>query len=184
MKRQETLLPGVLLLELAKHADSRGFFTESYSERTFTELGIRTKFVQDNHSLSQKGVVRGLHFQSAPGQVKLVRCTRGEILDIVADINPHSLTYRKWIAVKLSPKLSNMLYIPGCYAHGFAVLKGPAEVQYKCSTFYNASIEKTIKYDDLELNINWRVKNPIVSDRDSNAPSLQQYLDSLPKIWR
>lgn len=177
MKKHSTDLPEVYLLELPKFEDDRGFFVESYNRATLADLGINTIFVQDNHSLSNANVIRGMHFQSAPGQAKLVRCIRGQVFDVVVDINPNSPTFKKWVGVVLSPERNNAIYIPETgYAHGFAVIAGPAEVQYKCSSFYNPATEKTLRYNDPEVGITWMMdKNKIIlSERDKAGLPLEE----------
>ena len=174
MKRIDTELSGVYIIEHPIFQDNRGSFTESYNQAKFTELGINCLFVQDNHSTSQVNVIRGLHYQIGEGQMKLVRCTKGTIIDIIVDIRPNSPTFKKWINVELSSEDNRLVFIPAGFAHGFCVIAGPAEVQYKCSSFYDPNLEKTIRYNDSSLNIQWPIDNPIISDRDRDASTLEE----------
>ena len=155
--------------------DERGFFLESYSRKKLEELGFKYEFVQDNHSKSVENTVRGLHFQLPPGQVKLVRCTKGKIWDIVVDINPESPTFRKWFGVELTEDNFRQILIPTGYAHGFAVISQVAEVEYKVSSYYDPNLERGIKWDDSTIDIDWRVKTPILSKRDLKNPSLNDF---------
>ena len=148
---------------------------ESYSIPKMREIGIETVFVQDNHSFSNnQGVIRGLHFQNRPmDQAKLVRCTRGSILDVAVDIRRGSPRYKKWFGIKLSSINKKQLYIPSGYAHGFVTLEKDTEVQYKVDRLYSQEHERTIRYDDPDIGIEWGVRNPIVSEKDSCASSLE-----------
>jgi len=174
MKKIETELLGVYIIEHPIFNDSRGSFTESYNQAKFAELGISCIFVQDNHSTSQTNVIRGLHYQVGEGQIKLVRCIKGKIIDVVVDIRPNSPTFKKWISIQLSSEDNRLVFIPAGLAHGFCVIDGPAEVQYKCSSFYDSQLEKTIRYNDSSLNIQWPINDPIISDRDRDAPTLEE----------
>ncbi|MHA1821500.1 MAG: dTDP-4-dehydrorhamnose 3,5-epimerase [Promethearchaeota archaeon] len=176
MEKIDTKLEGVYIVKPKVFRDERGFFFESFSKKKFYELGLSCEFVQDNHSKSVKNTIRGLHFQAYPGQIKLVRCTRGIIKDVVVDIRPNSPSFKKYIYVELSETNFLQLYVPVGFAHGFAVLSDYAEVQYKVSNFYNPSLERTIKYNDEELGIDWGITDALISDRDKNAPSLKEYL--------
>jgi dTDP-4-dehydrorhamnose 3,5-epimerase len=162
-----TALPGVLVIEPAIFRDDRGWFMETFNAAKFAELGLPTEFAQDNHSSSRKGVIRGLHYQLDPPQGKLVRCIRGTIFDVAVDIDA-----RKWTGVELSAENRLMLWIPAGYAHGFSVLSDEADVAYKCTAVWNPQTEKQIVFDDAALAIDWRVENPIVSERDRAAPRL------------
>ncbi len=154
--------------------DHRGFFMESYSLKKFSEIGIDNVFVQDNHSMSaKKGTLRGLHFQNNPkSQSKLFRCTKGAVIDVAVDLRKDSATYKQYIAVELSEENKKMLYIPKGFAHGFVTLTDNVEVQYKTDEFYAPECDRSIRYDDPELNINWGVENPILSEKDLSAPLL------------
>jgi dTDP-4-dehydrorhamnose 3,5-epimerase len=170
----ELALPGVLSIAPRLFRDERGFFVETYNERAFVESGITTKFVQDNLSYSKKGVLRGLHYQSPPhAQVKLVRCAYGEILDVVADIDPRSPTFGQHIKVPLSAKSAHILYVPGEYAHGFCVLSDEALVEYKVSDFYAPEHAGGVRYDDPILSVQWPILDPILSEQDKKWPMLK-----------
>jgi dTDP-4-dehydrorhamnose 3,5-epimerase len=157
MKKIETTLSGVLLLEPRVFDDDRGFFLESYNQRAFIELGIPEPFVQDNHSCSEKNVIRGLHYQILQPQGKLVRAVTGEILDVVVDLRGGSPTFGKWEAFRLSGENKKMLWIPPGFAHGFRVMSDNAHVLYKTTDFYEPKHERTLAWNDSELNINWQL---------------------------
>jgi dTDP-4-dehydrorhamnose 3,5-epimerase len=182
-----TDLDGVRLIEGDVFTDHRGFFYESYSSRRFAQHGIDLTFVQDNHSRSVTNVVRGLHYQGPAGaQWRLVRCTVGEIFDVVVDLRVGSSTFGKWIGVRLSAQNKHQLLIPPPFAHGFAVVSGPAEVQYKCSGLHNAAAERALSWRDADLGIDWPLDgDPIVSAKDSQAPTLADYLANpdFPEGW-
>ena len=170
-------LPGVRLISPDIFADHRGFFYESYSERRFASHGIELDFVQDNHSRSVRNVVRGLHYQSpeAP-QWRLVRCTLGEIYDVVVDILVGSPTFGRWTGVRLSAENKDQLLVPPHCAHGFAVLSEVAEVQYKCSGFHDSGAERALAWNDPEIGIDWPLAGePVVSAKDSSARSFADY---------
>ena len=167
MKVTKTSLPGVLILEPRVFGDERGFFLESYNAQNMSEIGISEQFVQDNHSYSQKNVLRGLHYQATRPQGKLVRLVVGEILDVAVDIRRSSPTFGKWEAVRLSGENKRMLWIPPGFAHGFRVLSDNAHVLYKASGFYFPDFEHTILWNDPDLNIDWQLEgDPIVSSKD------------------
>lgn len=170
-----TKLPGVLVLEPKVHGDHRGWFSESYSKRTLAEHGIETVFVQDNQSFSaQKGTLRGLHFQNNPkAQTKLVRCTRGSILDVAVDIRRGSPTFGQWVAYELSADNKRQLYIPKGFAHGFLTLTEDVEVQYKVDEYYAPECDRSIRYDDPEIGVAWGDISPVLSDKDLKAPALK-----------
>lgn len=180
-------LDGLLLIEPDIFTDERGFFYESYSPRRFAENGIDLTFLQDNHSRSETNVVRGLHYQGPAGaQWRLVRCTVGEIFDVVVDLRVGSSTFGKWIGVHLSAQNKHQLLIPPPFAHGFAVLSGPAEVQYKCSGLHNPQAERALSFNDADLGIDWPIDGPpIVSAKDSQAPTFADYLSNpdFPEGW-
>jgi len=164
-------ISGLFLVEPKVFKDGRGFFLETYKERDFKKNGIREKFVQENHSKSKKGVLRGLHFQKSPfAQGKLVRAVRGEIFDVAVDIRKKSKTYGKWIGVSLSEKNKKMFYIPSGFAHAFCVMSDFAEVIYKCTKPYSPNYEGGIKWNDKKINIKWPIKKPIVSEKDLSWP--------------
>lgn len=175
MKVIDTILKGVKIIEPDVFGDNRGWFTESYSKRSFEKAGLFYDFVQDNHSFSkQKGVIRGLHYQAEPfAQAKLVRCTKGSIIDFAVDIRKGSNTYLKHVAITLSEENHKQLMIPRGYAHGFITLTDDVEIQYKADNFYNKESDRSIRYNDSLIGINWDVENPILSDKDKNAPLLK-----------
>lgn len=171
----ETGLPGLMVFEPVIFEDSRGYFFESYNERTYIQQGINTRFVQDNQSSSSYGVIRGLHYQLSPhAQTKLVRVLSGVILDVAVDIRRGSPTFGKVYAVELSADNKKQLYIPAGFAHGFSVLSERAEVLYKCDAFYNKESEGGILYNDPALQIDWKIASDkaIVSDKDIKLPVL------------
>lgn len=171
----EKLEPSGLVLVRSKViGDARGFFVEGYKKSDFEKAGIREEFVQDNHSRSVKGVVRGLHYQRNPfAQGKLVRCVSGRILDVGVDIRPSSPTFRKWAAVELSAEDANMLYLPPGFAHGFAVLSDAAEMIYKCTREFSAAHDAGIRWNDPQIGVKWGVKDPLLSAKDSALPFLK-----------
>ena len=169
MKRIETNLPGVCIIEPDVHGDDRGFFMESYNQRDFAQLGIDCAFVQDNHSRSQCGVVRGLHYQLNQPQAKLVRVMLGEVYDVAVDVRRGSETFGRWAAVTLSAENKRMLFVPEGFAHGFRVISEFAEFAYKCSDFYAPAEERGIIWNDPELAIGWPLGDvePILSTKDA-----------------
>ena len=170
MKNIETSLLGVLLLEPRVFGDERGFFLESYNERVFAELGIREKFVQDNHSFSSRNVLRGLHYQIQQPQGKLVRVITGEILDVVLDLRQRSRTFGKWESVRLSGDNKRMLWVPVGFAHGFRVVSDTANVSYKTTDFYSPEYERTVAWNDPDLKIDWQLEGePIISAKDQRG---------------
>lgn len=173
MKVLETSLPGVLILEPAKHGDERGWFMETYHAEKFRQLGLPDTFVQDNHSHSTRGVIRGLHYQLEHPQGKLVRCTRGAILDVAVDIRRHSPTFGKWTAVELTEQNRHMLWIPPGFAHGFSVLSAEADVLYKCTTLWHQPSDRSIRWNDPDLAIDWQVETASLSPKDATAPLLR-----------
>jgi dTDP-4-dehydrorhamnose 3,5-epimerase len=171
MKRLDTRLEGPVLIEPAVHGDARGFFQETYRKNVMAELGVEVDFVQDNHSRSARGVLRGMHFQ--PGQAKLVRCPRGAILDVVVDIRPGSPGFGHWEGFRLDDETHLQLYVPDGFAHGFCVLSDLADVVYKVSSYYDAAAEKGFRFDDPAVGVEWpRDLQLVVSDRDRHAPLL------------
>ena len=164
-------LPGVILITPAVFSDARGFFLETYKESEFTAANIIEKFVQDNHSYSVRGVLRGLHFQTKPKiQAKLVRVIEGTIWDVAVDIRPRSDTFLKWIACELTKENRQMIYIPAGFAHGFLTLSDEAHVAYKCTAEYDPLCDAGIRYDDPDISISWPLTETIVSDKDKNLP--------------
>ena len=165
-----TSLPDVLIVEPDLFGDDRGFFFESYSQRRYIEQGIDADFVQDNHSRSIKGTLRGLHYQAHPGQAKLVRVALGEVYDVAVDIRHGSPTFGQWVGVTLSAENKRQLYIPVGFAHGFCVVSDVADFLYKVSSYYDPAQERGIAWDDPDLAINWPVETPILSARDQVHP--------------
>ncbi len=172
----KTALPEVLLVKPDVFEDNRGWFMETYSYEKYKNLGIDVVFVQDNRSRTEfKGTVRGLHFQKAPkAQSKLVTCTRGSLMDVVVDLRKNSPTYKKWIAVELSEKNKYQLFVPKGFAHGFLSLEDETEILYKVDDFYSKECDRSIRFDDPEIAVDWKIENPILSDKDLNAPLLSQ----------
>ena len=169
-----TSLPGVVILEPRVFADERGFFLESYNEKAFAELGIEERFVQDNHSSSQRNVLRGLHYQIRHAQGKLVRAVEGEILDVAVDMRRSSPTFGGWEAVHLSGENKRMLWIPAGFAHGFRVISEKAQVLYKATDYYSPEHERTVAWNDPNLKIGWELEGePIVSAKDQRGVALR-----------
>jgi dTDP-4-dehydrorhamnose 3,5-epimerase len=174
MRKISTSLPGVVILDPRVFGDERGFFLESYNEKVFAELGIGERFVQDNHSSSQRNVLRGLHYQIKQTQGKLVRAVEGEILDVAVDVRRSSPTFGGWEAVRLSGENKRMLWIPAGFAHGFCVLSENAQVLYKATDYYAPEYERTVAWNDLDLNIEWELAGvPIVSAKDQRGVALR-----------
>jgi dTDP-4-dehydrorhamnose 3,5-epimerase len=175
LKKLETSIPGLLLLEPRAFGDDRGFFLESYNQRTFAELGISEPFVQDNHSYSQKNVIRGLHYQIRQPQGKLVRALLGEILDVALDLRRDSPTFGKWEAFKLSGENKLMLWVPLGFAHGFRVVSQTVHVLYKTTDFYAPEHERTVAWNDPTLNIDWQLDGePVISAKDQRGVPFDQ----------
>jgi len=170
----ETALPGVLLIEPKVFGDTRGFFLESWNRRTFAGLGLDLDFVQDNHSRSAKGVLRGLHYQLADPQGKLVRVTAGSVFDVAVDIRRSSPHFGKWVGYELSAENHRMLWVPPGFAHGFVVTSDSADFMYKVTSFYNPADERAIRWDDPALGIAWPDVGtaPMLSAKDGVAPCL------------
>ena len=170
MKVTQTTLPGVLLLEPSVFTDSRGFFLESYNKQNMAKLGIGDEFVQDNHSFSLRNVLRGLHYQIRHAQGKLVRVVSGEIFDVAVDLRRSSPTFGRWLGEMLSGKNKCMLWIPPGFAHGFVVASEDAHVLYKASDYYDAASERTLAWNDPDLKVDWRLRDPpIVSEKDKRG---------------
>jgi dTDP-4-dehydrorhamnose 3,5-epimerase len=172
MKVIETALPGVLIIEPKLIGDQRGFFVETFQARRYREAGITLDFVQDNHSRSCRGVLRGLHAQAKHPQGKLVRVARGEVFDVAVDINPHSPHFGKWVGVTLSDANGRQFWVPPGYAHGFAVLSEVADFEYKCTDYYHPEDEIGLVWNDAEVGIDWPIKNPALSEKDQRLPTL------------
>ena len=183
MRRLDTRLEGPILIEPLVHGDVRGFFHESYRRSAYAEIGIREEFVQDNHSRSRHGVVRGMHFQVGRGMAKLVRCSLGSVFDVVVDLRRGSPTYGEWEGFELDDENLRQLYCPVGFAHGFVVLSESADVLYKCDAYYDPAIERGIKYDDPDVGIEWPLTELIPSERDASAPLLSELADGLPFVY-
>ncbi len=175
MKVTATKIKDVLIIEPEVFEDERGWFMESYSKKKLAELGVNADFVQDNHSFSKlKGTLRGLHFQNIPHpQAKLTTCTRGAVLDVAVDLRKNSPTYKKWVAVELTEKNKKQLLIPRGFAHGFITLTDNTEFQYKLDNYYNKESDRGIRFNDPEIGIDWGDENPMLSEKDRNAPFLK-----------
>jgi dTDP-4-dehydrorhamnose 3,5-epimerase len=175
MKVIDTKIPDVKIIEPAVFGDERGFFFESFNQRQFEEaVGYTVNFVQDNHSKSSKGVLRGLHYQKQPNsQGKLVRCVEGEVFDVAVDIRKSSTTFGYWVGVKLSAENKRQLWIPEGFAHGFLTLSDTAEFLYKTTGYYDKGSECAIVWDDIDLNINWPINDVCLSSKDKVAGSFK-----------
>lgn len=182
MESLETKLDGPILLAPLVLGDERGFFSETYRRSVFAELGIPEEMVQDNHSRSRRGIVRGMHFQIGDGAAKLVRCGRGVIYDVVVDIRRGSPTYGQWEGFELSDENMRIAYCPIGFAHGFCVLSEVADVLYKQSNYYSEATERGIAYDDPDIAISWPLPTESLrpSQRDATAPRLSEIADELP----
>ena len=177
MKTINTRIPEVILIEPDVFGDNRGFFMETWHKQKYSEAGINADFVQDNHSKSSKGILRGLHYQIKQPQGKLVRVISGEIFDVAVDIRQSSSTFGHWAGEYLSLDNKKILWVPPGFAHGFYVISDYAEVIYKCTDFYAPEFERSIKWDDNDLNIDWPLVNgeqPILSDKDRNGKSFKE----------
>jgi dTDP-4-dehydrorhamnose 3,5-epimerase len=179
MRFVRTELPDVILVEPDVHRDHRGFFLETYHARKYAEGGIAGPFVQDNHSRSVKGTLRGLHAQRRYPQGKLVRAVDGEMFDVAVDIRRGSATFGRWVGARLSGENFRQLYIPPGFAHGFCVLSDTVHVEYKCTEFYHPEDEIGISWNDPEVGIDWPLSEPIVSPKDRSLPPLRDILDGL-----
>lgn len=175
MEIVETTLPGVLLVKPRVFADNRGFFLETYRASRYREAGIDCDFVQDNHSLSTRGSLRGMHYQSSPGQAKLIRVGAGRIFDVAVDIRPDSPTFGRWHGVYLDGEQHHQLFIPVGFAHGFCVVSETADVLYKASNPYDPATECGFQWNDPEVGIEWPVAEPVLSARDQTAESFADY---------
>jgi dTDP-4-dehydrorhamnose 3,5-epimerase len=179
MKKLPTALEGPLLLEPVVHGDERGFFLETFRTEGLAALGVPVEWVQDNHSRSARGVLRGMHFQVGRGQAKLVRCARGAIVDVVVDIRRDSPAFGRWEAFTLDDERHRQLFVPVGFAHGFCVISESADVLYKCSSYYDPEAERAIAYDDPDVGIEWPALDVTVSERDRAAPRLAEIADEL-----
>jgi dTDP-4-dehydrorhamnose 3,5-epimerase len=179
MKRLETRLAGVALLEPDVHRDARGFFLETFGDTEFAGLGLPTHYRQDNHSRSVQGTLRGLHFQSSPGQAKLVRAARGAIYDVVVDLRRSSSTFGEWEGFQLDDVEHHELFVPVGFAHGFYALTD-ADVTYRVTERYDAATERGVAWNDPRIAIAWPSADPILSDRDASLPRLAELGEALP----
>jgi dTDP-4-dehydrorhamnose 3,5-epimerase len=175
MKTTKTKLPGVLIIEPDVFGDDRGFFMETYQQERYAEVGIDEVFVQDNHSYSARGVLRGLHLQITRPQGKLVWADKGNVFDVAVDINPESETYGQHVCLELSETNHAQMYIPPGYAHGFMVLSETADFYYKCTDFYYPDDQAGIIWNDPDINIDWPIKDPGLSEKDKQLPTLQEF---------
>lgn len=176
MKRIETKLPGVYIVEPQVHGDHRGYFMETYSTRAFSDIGIDAVFVQDNQSFTaQKGTLRGIHFQNHPmAQAKLVRVTRGAVWDVAVDLRRGSPTYKQWVGVELSAENKHMLFIPRGFGHGFVTLTDDVEFCYKVDNLYSRECDRGIRFNDPDIGVEWGVSEPVLSQKDKTSPMLEE----------
>ncbi|MDQ4106693.1 MAG: dTDP-4-dehydrorhamnose 3,5-epimerase [Actinomycetota bacterium] len=185
MEVTETRLPGVLVIEPKVFGDERGFFMETWNEARYKQTGLPYRFVQDNLSFSQKGVLRGLHFQNPDEQGKLVYVLQGEVFDVAVDIRVGSPTFGEWTGVTLSSENKRQFYVPEGFAHGFIVTSDAALFAYKCTALYNARAEGGVLWNDLEIGVEWPIEEPTLSEKDRNAPPLSEIPEErLPRYER
>ncbi len=176
MQILETPIQGLLVIKPNIFEDERGYFFESWSQKAFQDIGLDLNFVQDNQSLSQKGVLRGLHFQNPPfAQGKLVRVIKGSVIDVAVDIRKDSITYGQYFSIELSEKNNKVFWIPAGFAHGFVALEDDTIFSYKCTEVYNKKSEESLLWNDTQLNINWGETNPLVSNKDMNAKRFKDF---------
>jgi dTDP-4-dehydrorhamnose 3,5-epimerase len=179
-RRLETRLDGLVLIEPDVHGDDRGFLLETFRDDLWRELGIDMRPVQENHSRSAQNTLRGLHFQTSPGQAKLVRCLRGRIWDVAVDLRRDSPTFGQWEGHDLDDERHRQFLVPMGFAHGFCVLSDVADVAYKLSSLYNPETEAGIAWDDSDVGVEWPISEPLLSERDKTAPRLSEIADRLP----
>ena len=174
LKISELELPGVKVIEPTYFEDYRGYYSETYSTRTMAEYGINTVFVQDCHSYSiKKGTIRGIHFQNNPhSQLKLVRCTRGRVMDFAVDLRKDSPTFKKWVSVELSEENRKQIWIPSGFGHAFITLVDDCEIQYKVDDWYYPELDRSITWNDPDIGIDWGTNDPVISEKDKKAPGL------------
>ena len=180
MERLPTRLDGLVLLAPTVHGDERGFFMETYREGAWAEHGIDTAFVQDNHSRSRRGTLRGIHFQTHPGQGKLVRVARGSVLDVVVDLRRGSATFGQWESFELDDDRAHQLFVPVGFGHGFCVTSEVADFVYKVTSYYDPATESGFRFDDPDVGIEWPDVELLYSERDRTAPRLAEIADDLP----
>jgi dTDP-4-dehydrorhamnose 3,5-epimerase len=178
--RLPTRLEGVVLLEPVVHGDERGFMVETYRRDAWAECGVDAEFVQHNHSRSARATLRGIHFQTEPGQAKLIRCARGKVFDVAVDLRRASPTYGQWEGHVLDDENHRQLFVPVGFGHGFAVVSDVADVSYLLSSTYDPATESGIAWDDPEVGVEWPLSDPLLSERDRAAPSLAEVGESLP----
>jgi dTDP-4-dehydrorhamnose 3,5-epimerase len=179
-QRLETRLDGLVLVEPDVHGDERGFLVETFRDEVWRNLGIEMHTAQENQSRSGKNILRGLHFQTSPGQAKLVRCMRGRIWDVAVDLRRDSATYGQWEAHELDDDRHRQFLVPVGFAHGFCVLSDVADVAYKLSSLYDPETEAGIAWDDPDVGVEWPISEPLLSERDKTAPRLSEIADRLP----
>ncbi len=183
MRRLPTRLDGLVLIAPAVHRDERGFFLESFRAEDLAGLGVDCSWVQDNHSRSARGVLRGLHFTVGAGQAKLVRAARGAVVDVAVDLRRGSPTYGQWESHRLDDVDHHALFLPVGFAHGFCVVSDVADVVYKCSDYYDGARERGIAFDDPDVGVEWPDLPLTISDRDRDAPLLRDVADELPFVY-
>ena len=172
----ETPLEDLVVIDIDYFEDDRGFFIESWNERDFRAAGLDLQFVQDSHSRSKQGVLRGLHYQDMTAPMgKLVRCTLGAVFDVAVDLRVKSVSFGKWFGVELSEQNKRLIYVPVGFAHGFATLSEVAEIQYKQTALYAPPAEGSIRWDDPDIGVDWPLSNPVLSARDQSGLSLAEY---------
>ena len=179
-RRLPTRLDGLVLLEPDVHGDARGFLVETFRAEEWAAFGVEGPFVQHNQSRSVAGTLRGIHFQTDPGQAKLVRCPRGRVFDVAVDLRSDSATFGEWEGYELDDERHRQLYVPAGFGHGFCVLSEEADVSYLLSSVYDPATEAGIAWDDPEVGVEWPVAEPLVSDRDRSAPRLAEIAGDLP----
>jgi dTDP-4-dehydrorhamnose 3,5-epimerase len=180
VRRLETAIDGLVLLEPQAYGDARGFLVETYRGDAWEELGVGFEFVQQNQSRSVKGTLRGFHFQTSPGQAKLVHCPRGSIFDVAVDLRRDSPTFGQWESHELDDRSHRQLLVPIGFGHGFCVLSEEADVSYLLSSYYDPDTEAGIAWDDPDIGVEWPVDEPLLSERDRSAPKLAEIRDELP----
>lgn len=179
MRIIKTSIEDLVIIQPDVLSDERGYFYESFQKKRFAEIGITADFVQDNESKSSRGVLRGLHFQNPPfAQGKLIRVVHGKVLDVAVDIRKDSPTFGKWESIELSAENKLLIWIPEGFAHGFLALEDDTIFQYKCTNYYNKSAEGSLRWNDPDLNIDWHLENPILSEKDSRAPLLRDLIST------
>ena len=181
MKIHQTSLKDVFIIEPTVFSDNRGHFLETFNTNKYRQTGIAANFIQDNQSVSKKGVLRGLHGQMPRSQAKLVRVVKGQVFDVAVDARRKSPNFGKWVSTELSEDNYRQLFIPKGFLHGFCVLSDTAVFEYKCDEYYYPEDEITVRWDDPQIGVNWPIKEPILSDKDATAPLLGEILDKLPE---